>query len=83
MRLGEAVSAHVALRRCGWPLPAIHFWHNDREFAFVVEAQMSGHRVDAVPAFCRAYYGVWNLSWAFDTSDEEEVLRIAEVLGVA
>jgi aminoglycoside phosphotransferase (APT) family kinase protein len=37
----------------------------------------------AVRAFCRAYYGVWNLSWAFDTSDEEEVLRIAEVLGVA
>ena len=44
-------------------------------------------RVDAlveepVRAFCRAYYGVWNLSWAFDTPDEEDVLRAAEAVGV-
>ena len=41
-------------------------------------------RVEAsVRAFCRAYYGVWNLSWALDTPDEGDVLQAAEVLGVA
>jgi hypothetical protein len=44
-------------------------------------------RVDAlveepVREFCRAYYAVWNLSWAFETPDEEDVLRAAEAVGV-
>jgi aminoglycoside phosphotransferase (APT) family kinase protein len=35
---------------------------------------------ESVRAFCRAYYGVWNLSWALDTVDEEIVLRAAVVI---
>ncbi len=59
MRLGAAVAAHGVLRGCGWPLPTIHFWHGDTSFAFVVEAQMSGHRVDSVPvALCRRLLGL-------------------------
>jgi Ser/Thr protein kinase RdoA (MazF antagonist) len=37
---------------------------------------------EPVRAFCRAYYGVWNLSWALDTLDEEQVLRAAAVVGI-
>jgi aminoglycoside phosphotransferase len=53
LRLSSAVAAHKILHQYGWPLPDIHFWHSDQHFAFVVEAQMCGHRVEAVPeALC-------------------------------
>lgn len=48
LRLATAVAAHGVLHRSGWPVPAIHFWRSDASFAFVMEAQMSGHRVDSV-----------------------------------
>lgn len=38
---------------------------------------------EPVRRFCRAYYGVWNLSWALDTPDEATVLQAAARLGVA
>jgi hypothetical protein len=37
---------------------------------------------EAVRDFCRAYYGVWNLSWALDTQYEAAVLRAASAVGV-
>jgi hypothetical protein len=54
LRLPNAVAAHQVLRRCGWPLPAIRFWRSEPRFAFVLEEQMQGSRVDVVPeALCR------------------------------
>jgi hypothetical protein len=38
---------------------------------------------EPVRAFCRAYYAVWNMSWAHKTLDEADVLQAAEVLGIA
>jgi hypothetical protein len=48
LHLSTAVAAHSVLHRSGWPVPAIHFWRSDASFAFVVEEQMGGHRVDSV-----------------------------------
>lgn len=54
MRLATAVTAHCILKGCGWPLPAIHFWRSNQNFAFTMEEQMCGSRVLGVPdALCR------------------------------
>ena len=54
LHLPTAVAAHAALQQFGWPLPTIHFWHSSPHFAFVVEAQMLGSRVDSVSeGLCR------------------------------
>jgi hypothetical protein len=47
----------------------------------LVTARVDESVEETVRAFCRAYYGVWNLSWALDTADEETVLRAAVVVG--
>jgi hypothetical protein len=36
----------------------------------------------AVSTFFRAYYAVWNLSWALDMEDEATVLQAAAAVGV-
>jgi aminoglycoside phosphotransferase len=48
LRLATAVAAHAVLQQCGWPVPTIHFWQGDPHFAFILEAQMPGHRVVGV-----------------------------------
>jgi hypothetical protein len=48
LRLASAVAAHAILHQAHWPLPTIHAWHSSAHFAFVVEAQMPGRRIDSV-----------------------------------
>jgi aminoglycoside phosphotransferase len=48
----------------------------------LVTARVNEQLAEPVRNFCRAYYGVWNLSWALDTPDEAAVLRAARMLGV-
>lgn len=47
-----------------------------------VTAQVNELIEEPVRRFCRAYYGVWNLSWALDTPDEQQVLHAAAAVGV-
>jgi aminoglycoside phosphotransferase (APT) family kinase protein len=47
-----------------------------------VTARVEEQVEEPIRAFCRAYYAVWNLSWALDTPDEQEVLQVAAALGV-
>jgi aminoglycoside phosphotransferase len=49
----------------------------------LVTANVDEQLAEPVRSFCRAYYGVWNLSWALDTPDEAAVLHAATRLGVA
>jgi hypothetical protein len=52
--------------------------------SFARVTALADERIErSVRAFCRSYYAVWNLSWALDTPDEEEVLRTIEVVGDA
>lgn len=48
----------------------------------LVTARVNDEVEETVREFCRAYYGVWNLSWALDTADEEDVLRAADAVGI-
>lgn len=48
----------------------------------LVTAQVDEQIEEPVRSFCRAYYGVWNMSWALDTPDEATVLRAATMVGV-
>jgi aminoglycoside phosphotransferase len=49
----------------------------------LVTAHADEQLAEPVRSFCRAYYGVWNLSWALDTPDEAAVLHAATVVGEA
>jgi aminoglycoside phosphotransferase len=49
----------------------------------LVTANVDEQLAASVRRFCRAYYGVWNLSWALDTPDEAAVLHAATRLEVA
>ena len=49
----------------------------------LVTARVDERVEEPVREFCRAYYGVWNMSWALDTPDEGDVLHAAEVVGIA
>jgi hypothetical protein len=54
LRLTTAVAAHGVLQDCGWPLPTLYAWHSSPDFAFILEEQLPGERVDAVPeALCQ------------------------------
>jgi aminoglycoside phosphotransferase (APT) family kinase protein len=48
----------------------------------LVTARVDEQLEEPMRSFCRAYYGVWNLSWALDTPDEAAVLRAATIVGV-
>lgn len=48
----------------------------------LVTAQANEQIEESVRSFCRAYYAVWNLSWALGTPDETSVLRAAATLGI-
>jgi Phosphotransferase enzyme family len=48
----------------------------------LVTARVNEQVAEPVRSFCRAYYGVWNLSWALDTPDEAAILRAATTVGV-
>jgi hypothetical protein len=48
----------------------------------VVTARVHERVEETVREFCRAYYYVWNLSWALDTPDEDYVLRAGEAVGM-
>jgi aminoglycoside phosphotransferase (APT) family kinase protein len=48
----------------------------------LVTAHVDEQIAEPVRSFCRAYYGVWNMSWALDTPDEATVLRAATMVGV-
>lgn len=47
-----------------------------------VTAHVNAQIEEPVRTFCRAYYGVWNLSWALGTPDEPTVVRAADALEI-